>query len=98
MFLLCAYFILLYKYTGQEDIIIGTPIMNREEKELETLLGMFVNNLALRSKIDSNTSVSSYLQQVKDLCLEAFKHQAYPFDELVKALNLKRELWKKHAF
>ena len=91
MFLLCAYFILLYKYTGQEDIIVGTPIMNREEKELETLLGMFVNNLALRSKIDSNTSVSSYFQQVKDLCLEAFKHQSYPFDELVKALNLKRE-------
>ena len=98
MFLLSAYFVLLYKYTGQEDIVVGTPIMNRETKGLETLLGMFVNNLAIRSKIDSTKNIETYLHEIKTLCLEGFKHQAYPFDELVKSLNLKREAGRNLLF
>ena len=98
MILLSAYFILLYKYTGQEDIVVGTPIINREKPELDSLLGMFVNNLALRTNISSKTNIYDYLKQVKELCLQAFSHQAYPFDMLVKDLKLKRDISRNPIF
>ncbi len=98
MVLLTAYFILLYKYTNQEEFVIGTPIMNREIPELENVLGMFVNNLALRSSIDSTMKLKDYFQSIKELCLGAFEHQSYPFDELVKDLKLKRQANRNPLF
>lgn len=98
MLLLAAYFILLYKYTNQEDIVIGTPIMNRELPELNNLLGMFVNDLPLRTTINSNTTLTAFLNQIKSLCLNAFEHQVFPFDELVKNLNLKRDISRNPIF
>ncbi len=98
MLMLSAYFILLYKYTGEEDITIGTPIMNREKPELNSLLGMFVNNLALRLNLNTNSSVYDYFKQVKSLCLNAFEHQNYPFDELVKDLKIKRDVSRSPIF
>lgn len=98
MLLLSAYFVLLYKYTGQKDIIVGTPIINRERPELSNLLGMFVNDLALRGIIDSSINIHEFFMQIKELCLKAFEHQSYPFDELVKDLKLKRDISRNPIF
>lgn len=91
MMMLSVYYILLQKYTSQNDIIVGTPIIGREMPELSDMLGMFVNTLALRSKIDTKAKFNEYANQIKDYCINAFKNQTYPFDELVKELDIKRD-------
>jgi len=91
MFMLSAFYILLSKYTSQDDIVIGTPVANRELPELSQMIGMFVNTLALRNKVDHSICFADFTKQIKDYCLSAFANQAYPFDELVKALNVKRD-------
>ncbi len=98
MLLLAAYFVLLYKYTGSDDIVVGTPIMNRENHNLENVVGMFVNNLALRAKINSSNSIEEFLQEIKTLCLNGFSHQNYPFNNLIKDLNLKRDISRTPIF
>lgn len=98
MLLLSAYYILLYKYTGQENIVIGTPIANRDIPEFSNIIGMFVNTLAIRKKIHSNKSFRNFLEEVKEKCLNCFTHQNYPFDELVKELNLVRDASKNPLF
>lgn len=87
MFFLAAYYILLYKYTGQKDIVVGTPVAGRPHKELRQIIGMFVNSLALREKIDPNETVLQFINKVMQNCFDAFKNDFYPFDELVKKLN-----------
>ncbi|MFK7002139.1 amino acid adenylation domain-containing protein, partial [Flavobacterium oreochromis] len=79
--------VLLFKYTNQKDIIIGTPIANRELQELENQIGFYANTLALRTKVEKNQSFLSLLQSNKTQLLEAYKHQEYPFDELVSNLK-----------
>ena len=91
MLLLSAYYILLYKYSGQEDIIIGTPIANRNLKQLKNILGMFVNTLALRNKIDKDLEFYEFVKNIKTVCTEAFANSSYPFDDLVNSLDLKRD-------
>ena len=90
MLLLSVFYILLNKYTSQDDIVIGTPIVGRELPELSNMLGMFVNTLALRNKIDSSSSFHDFATNLKEYCLAAFEHQNYPFDELVKELKIKK--------
>ncbi len=91
MLMLSVYYILLSKYTSQDDIVVGTPIVGRELPELSSMLGMFVNTLALRNKINQSSSFSDFANQIKDYCLTAFQNQIYPFDELVKELEIKRD-------
>ena len=91
MLMLSAYYILLSKYTSQDDIIVGTPIVGRELSELSNIIGMFVNTLALRNKIDNSLSFKEFSKNIKENCLNSFKNQSYPFDLLVKDLNIKRE-------
>lgn len=98
MLLLSVYYILLSKYTSQEDIVIGTPIVGRELPELSTMLGMFVNTLALRNKIDYSLSFEEFSNNIKESCLSSFEHQNYPFDELVKELNIKRDTSRNPLF
>ena len=98
MLLLSAYYILLYKYTSQEDIVVGTPIVNRSSNELYDIVGMFVNSLPLRVNIDSNLTFSNFINNVKDICLESYKYQSYPFDELVSKLNLTRDTSRNPLF
>ena len=88
IFFLTAYYILLYKYTGQKDIVVGTPVAGRSHKELHQIIGMFVNSLALREKISSDETVLQLINRVMQNCFDAFKNEFYPFDELVKKLNL----------
>ena len=98
MLLLSCYYILLSKYTAQDDIIVGTPIVGREISELSNVLGMFVNTLALRNKIDTKLSFNNFVNIIKENCLNSFKHQSYPFDELVKELNIKRDTSRNPLF
>ncbi|WP_408025212.1 condensation domain-containing protein, partial [Tenacibaculum sediminilitoris] len=83
---------LLYKYSGQEDIIVGTPIAGREHADLENQIGFYINNLALRTEFSGSESFTSLLHKVKKTCLEGYEHQAYPFDLLVDELDLSRDL------
>ena len=92
MTLLTAFEILLYRYNGQPDITVGTPIANRQRGELEPLIGFFVNTLALRTQIAPRDSVLDLLQQVRRLTLEAYAHQDVPFEQVVEALQPERSL------
>ncbi|BBD64375.1 amino acid adenylation domain-containing protein [Nostoc commune NIES-4072] len=92
MTLLGAFNVLMYWYTGDKDIVVGTDIANRNRIETENLIGFFVNQLVLRSNLFGNPSFREYLQQVRKVCLEAYAHQDLPFEKLVSALNPKRDL------
>lgn len=88
-FLLCIYYILLYHYTDQKDILVGTPTSGRTHPELEKTIGMFVNTLVLRTQLSSDDSFLSFVKQVTSHYIEAFDHQDYPFDLLLKDLQIK---------
>ncbi|KEI98762.1 hypothetical protein N496_03920 [Clostridium botulinum A2B3 87] len=92
MFLLSAFNILLFKYTNQDYIIIGSPIANRNHIEIENLIGCFVNTLALKTDINDEMSVKELIDNVKNACLEAYKYEELPFDKLVDELNIERDL------
>ncbi|TBR57012.1 non-ribosomal peptide synthetase, partial [Westiellopsis prolifica IICB1] len=92
MTLLAAFKVLLYWYTGDKDIVVGTDIANRNKIEIENLIGFFVNQLVLRSNLFDNPTFSDFLQQVRQVCLEAYAHQDLPFEKLVSTLNPKRDL------
>ncbi|NQX43671.1 non-ribosomal peptide synthetase, partial [Pedobacter steynii] len=98
MGLLAALNILLYRYTGQEDIIVGSPIAGREHADLEEQIGIYINTLALRSRFKSTDDYRTVLRQVRQLTLDAYEHQVYPFDELVDALDLKRDMSRNPLF
>ena len=98
MLLLSFYYILLYKYTSQEDITVGSPIVNRTSSELYNIIGMFVNSMPVRAKIDSNLSFVDFVKTVKTICLENYKYQEYPFDELVSKLNIQRDASRNPLF
>ena len=98
MFLLSCYYILLSKYTSQDDIVIGSPIVGRDIVETYNLIGMFVNTLALRNKIDLSSTFKDFTLNVKETLLNAYKYQTYPFDELVRNLNLSRDASRKPLF
>ncbi|MDM5281497.1 amino acid adenylation domain-containing protein [Paenibacillus silvae] len=98
MTLLAAYQVLLSKYTGQEDIVVGTPVAGRPQAELEKTVGMFVHTLALRSMPAGEKSFSAYLSEVKEQVLQAFVHQAYPLEELVEHVSVQRDLSRNPLF
>src|SRR4051812_35760005 len=92
MTLLAGFEILLYRYTGQTDISVGSAIANRSRQELEPLIGFFLNTLVLRTRFAEDCSVAELLQQVRDVSLQAYAHQDIPFERLVEALDPAREL------
>ncbi|WP_235949636.1 non-ribosomal peptide synthetase, partial [Paenibacillus glycinis] len=98
MVLLAAYKVLLSKYTGQEEMIVGSPIAGRPHADVEKLMGVFVNTLALRSYPTGEKTFASFLQEVKACTLLAFEHQEYPFEELVGQLDLPRDLSRHPLF
>ena len=79
--------ILLYRYTGQEDLIVGTPVSGRNRAEIEPLIGIFINTLPLRSRLSSALGFREVLQRVRASSLDAFAHQDLPFDAIVEAVN-----------
>ncbi|MBD2521400.1 non-ribosomal peptide synthase/polyketide synthase [Nostoc sp. FACHB-133] len=92
MTLLAAYNTLLYRYTGQEDILVGSPIANRDRTEIEGLIGFFVNTLVMRTNLTENPTFSKLLTHVRDMAMEAYSHQYLPFEMLVEALQPERDL------
>jgi hypothetical protein len=84
MLLLAAYLVLLHKLSWREDIVVGTPVLGREDADLLPLIGMFVNTLALRNFPVPGKSFGEFLKEVKQHTIEAFENQAYPFGELVE--------------
>ncbi len=98
MTLLSVFKILLHRYSGQEDICVGTPTANRGSIELEPLIGFFVNTLALRSEVSAELSFEGFLQQVKATTLEAYEHQDVPFEKVVDAVVKERNLNRNPLF
>lgn len=91
MVFLSAVMILVSSYANQNDVIIGSPVSARLNKETENMLGMFSNTVALRGEPEADKKYSAFLAEIKDKCLKAFENQEYPFDELVNSLNLERD-------
>lgn len=98
MFMLSCYYILLYKYTNQEDIVVGTPVSGRLHKDTEPLLGMFVNSIPLRNTILPGQTFSDFINQIKTSCINAFAHQDYPFDLLVNDLKIPKDASRSPIF
>ncbi|MBP1599408.1 MAG: Glutamate-1-semialdehyde aminotransferase, partial [Acidobacteria bacterium] len=91
MTLLAAFQTQLHRYSGQEDIAVGSPIANRSREELEPLIGFFVNTLVLRTKLDGNPSFRELLARVREVALNAYAHQNLPFEKLVEELKPERD-------
>ncbi|MGG4499221.1 amino acid adenylation domain-containing protein [Paenibacillus polymyxa] len=98
MVLLAAYTTLLSQYSGQEDIIVGSPIAGRPHADLGNLIGMFVNTLAIRNYPEGGKTFRDYVKEIKETTLGAFEHQNYPFEELVDKVNVARDLSRNPLF
>ncbi|TCP54571.1 amino acid adenylation domain-containing protein [Tumebacillus sp. BK434] len=92
MTLLAAYQVLLSRYSGQEDVLVGSPIAGREQSDLHGLIGFFVNNLVLRSDLSGNPTFLELLAQVRKTALEAYQHAEVPFDMLIQELVPERDV------
>ncbi|RJS25315.1 hypothetical protein DRW03_09470 [Corallococcus sp. H22C18031201] len=98
MVLLAAFQSLLQRYSGQDDVLVGSPIANRRLAETEPLIGFFVNTLVLRARFTPDSSFRSLLAQVRDSTLGAFEHQDIPFERLVEELHPARDLGRTPLF
>jgi amino acid adenylation domain-containing protein/non-ribosomal peptide synthase protein (TIGR01720 family)/FkbM family methyltransferase len=98
MTLLAGFKVLLYRYSGQQDICVGTPIASRTRQEVEALIGFFINTLALRSDLSNNPSFTNLLQQVKATTLEAYAHQEVPFEKVVEIVGNERDMSRNPLF
>ncbi|MCB7153133.1 amino acid adenylation domain-containing protein [Bacillus stercoris] len=98
MILLASYSILLSKLSRQEDIIVGSPASGRPHADLERVIGMFVNTLAIRCQPEGRKTFSSYLQDIRHLALTAYEHQDYPFEKLADKLDTHREVNRNPLF
>lgn len=98
MTLLAAFQILLSRYSGQSDIVIGSPIAGRNRAEVENLIGFFINTLALRSDLSQEKSFREFLQETKETALGAYAHQDLPFEKLVEELHPERDLGRNPIF
>src|SRR5262249_25531433 len=92
MTLLAAFKTLLHRYSGQTEIVVGSPIAGRTRAETEQLIGFFVNTLALRTDLSGNPSFEELLEGVKETALGAYAHQETPFERLVEELRPERSL------
>ncbi|WP_420574203.1 amino acid adenylation domain-containing protein [Kordia sp.] len=96
--LLSGFYILLHKYTGQDDIILGTPIANRHYAEIQDLIGFFVNSLALREQLDKESTVEELLTQVQANLIEAQRYQDIPFEKIVETLGVVQDSSRHPVF
>jgi amino acid adenylation domain-containing protein/FkbH-like protein/non-ribosomal peptide synthase protein (TIGR01720 family)/FkbM family methyltransferase len=92
MTLMATYATLLFRYSGQEDILIGTPIASRNHQDIEGLIGFFVNTLVMRTRLEGNPSFSKLLMQVRSSCMDAYANQDVPFEQIVETLKIERSL------
>ncbi|MCF8171270.1 MAG: amino acid adenylation domain-containing protein [Candidatus Methylopumilus sp.] len=92
MTMLSAFALLMQRLSGQHDLVIGTTVANRSHADVEPLIGLFINTLALRLDLTDAPSVRTLLERVRQTCLDAYAHQDIPFEQLVEALNPPRSL------
>ena len=98
MLLLAGVFGLLHRSTGEDDIIIGTPVAGRDRLDLETQIGLYLNTLAVRVRVDRGLTLKQLLERVRTSVLEAQQHRAYPFDLLIGDLKLERRTDRNPLF
>ena len=98
MIFLAALMITLSKYSRQEDIVIGSPISERTHRDTEKMLGMFINTLAMRGRPERNKTVAEFLNEIKNICLNAYENQEYPFEELVESVTVYRDMSRNPLF
>ncbi|HEY9734990.1 MAG TPA: amino acid adenylation domain-containing protein [Trichocoleus sp.] len=98
MTLLAAFQVLLHRYSGQEDVVVGSPIANRHRSELEGLIGFLVNSLVLRTDLSGNPTFLQLLERVRQTTLDAYAHQDVPFEKLVETLQPARNLSQNPLF
>jgi len=98
MVVLAAFQVLLSRYSGQEDIVVGTPFANRRFHEVENVLGLFLNVVVLRTDLSGNPSFRELLARVRTTAVEAYDHQEVPFEELVRELAPDRDLTRHPLF
>jgi amino acid adenylation domain-containing protein len=92
MYLLAGFKLFLGRYTGETDIVIGSPVAGRNRPELEAIIGLFVNSLILRTNLGGQLTVKELLQRVRKTCIEAYTNQDLPFEKLVAELRPERDL------
>ena len=98
MTLLAAFMVELHKYSRQEDIVVGVPISGRTHKDTETMMGMFVNTLALRGRPSAEKPFTGFLAEIKDHALGAYENQEYPFEKLVEDVDVRRDMSRNPLF
>ena len=98
MTLLAALNVLLHRWGGQEDILVGMPVANRRHPAFERMIGIFVNTMVVRTRFTRSLSFRDVLHQVRDTMLDSLEHQDMPFEELVEALEVQRDLHRTPLF
>lgn len=98
MVMLAAFQLVLSRFSGQRDFAVGSPVAGRPEPELEGLVGMFVNVLALRARLDGDPAFTELLARTRETCLEAYAHQELPFAQLVSELRVERDVSRSPVF
>ncbi len=92
MVLLAGFGVLLERYSGQEEVVVGSPIANRQETQLEEMIGFFVNTLVMKVRVDEEKRIEELVAEVRRVALEAYEHQDVPFERLVEELSPERSL------
>lgn len=98
MTLLAAFKVLLSRYSGRKDILIGVPTANRERSEIEGLIGYFSNTLVIRTDMSGNPTFRQVMKKVKQTTIAAFEHEEVPFEKVVEGLNVEREVSQSPIF
>lgn len=96
--LIAAFQTLLHRYTGQDDLVIGTAVADRQQPEVQGLLGLFLNTVTLRTNFADNPTVQDLLTRVREVVLDAHAHQELPFERLVQELHLQRATGRSPLF
>lgn len=95
---LAAYALLLSKYSNQTDIIIGSPVANRNRTEVEKMIGFFTNTIPIRIKLQENESFCDYLERVKQVTMKAFEYQDFPLEKIIEMLKIRRDTSQNPLF
>jgi amino acid adenylation domain-containing protein len=98
MTLLAGFTLLLSRHSGQQDVLVGTPVANRSRAEIEDVVGCFVNTLVLRADLSGDPSASGLIARMREVCLDAVAHQDLPFERLVEELRPERDLSRNPLF